>query len=329
MAISIICLTGFLAVFLSIISISRLLTKRKSAVQLRMMKLQELSGEGSGLEGDSYEGNEGRKQTTSGLKRMLTATGKVLERKGIIKPLEEKMLQADIPLRGEEFLFIWLLCCLLPGVLVTVVSGNGLAGILFSLMGAVLPPFLVKKAQEQKIKKFNLQLVDALTVVSNSLRAGYSFIQAIELVSREMPNPLGKEFARTFREVNLGTTTEDALNNMGNRIASKDLSLIITAVLIQRQIGGNLAEIMDNISDTIRDRIRIQGEIKTLTAQGRISGMVIGLIPLFLIAVMLVINPDYLDPLFHSALGLGMLAGSVVSEIIGVLLIKKATSIEF
>lgn len=327
MGITTISVGAFLAVFLGLISINELWRKRKNSIQRRMLDLQKLGNQESRM--DEPGAGDHRRKNPSGLKKLLSATGNALEKKGIIKPLEEKMLQADIPLRGEEFLLIWFLSCLLPGVCVTLLTGRGGVGILISIMGAALPPLLVKREQANKLKKFNLQLVDALSIISSSLRAGYSFMQAVELVSREMPNPLSKEFARTFREVNLGTTMEDALNNMGQRISSEDLNLIVTAVLIQRQIGGNLAEIMDNISQTIRDRIRIQGEIKTLTAQGRISGIVIGLIPLFLIAFMLLINPAYLDPLFHSPLGLAMLLGSGFSELIGVLLIKKVTAIDF
>lgn len=316
-----ICITGFLAAFLGLISLEHLLTKRKRIINDRILSLQEM---GSPRE----QGEEKRKDSSSGFRKILTATGKVLDKRGIIKPLEEKMIQADIPLRGEEFLFFWLLAVLLPGSLLAFLTGRMPVGLLFSLIGFFLPPLLVKRAKGKKLKKFNLQLVDALSIIANSLRAGYSFMQAMELVSREMPNPIGKEFARTFREVNLGTTTEEALYNMGQRIASEDLELIITAVLIQRQIGGNLAEIMDSISDTIRDRIRIQGEIKTLTAQGRVSGMVIGFIPLVLLVFMLVINPGYITPMFHSTLGFMMLMGAVVSEIIGVLLIKKIIAID-
>lgn len=317
-----ICILGFLAAFLGLISLEQLITKRKRSIRVRMLSLQEMGSQGE-------QGEEGkRKNISSGFQKMLIATGKILDKRGIIKPLEEKMIQADIPLRGEEFLFFWLLAALLPGSLLTFLTGRALIGVLFSLIGIVLPPLLVKRAKGKKLKKFNLQLVDALTIIANSLRAGYSFMQAMELVSREMPNPIGKEFARTFREVNLGTTTEEALHNMGKRIASEDLGLIITAVLIQRQIGGNLAEIMDRISETIRDRIRIQGEIKTLTAQGKISGMVIGIIPLVLIAFMLVINPGYLTPLFHSTPGLLMLMGGVTSEIIGLLLIRKIIAVD-
>ncbi|MGI6587826.1 MAG: type II secretion system F family protein [Peptococcia bacterium] len=317
------CFCSFFTVFFFILALERWFFQKKRKVRLRMKSLKN---------SQQHKVNneiETEKVIFVGAQKVIAFVGKILERRGIIKPLEEKMIKADLPLRGEEYLVLWLLATLVPGFLLFLVTKNLLWGLILCFIGFFVPPLFVNKAQQKKLKKFNQQLVDALAIISNSLRAGHSFMQAIELVGREMPNPLGKEFGRTFREIKLGTTVEDALNNLGQRVASDDLELIITAVLIQRQIGGNLAEIMDTISYTIRDRIRIQGEVKTLTAQGRLSGIVIGIIPLFLIGIMLLINPGYLVPLFHSSLGLTMLTAGIVGEIIGVICIKKVVSIDF
>jgi tight adherence protein B len=319
-------LLSFLFVFLSVISVGKLLTRRKEAIQERMTRLHDMSVQDS-WEEDHEEGARGRRP--AGLRIILTAAGRILEKRGIIKPIEEKLVRADIPLRGEEYLFLWLLSGLLPGLLGVLLNGRLASGVILSFIGLILPPLLVKRAEEKKIIKFNLQLVDALAILSNSLRASYSFHQSIELVSREMPAPLGKEFARTFREVNLGTPLEEALNNMGKRIASEDLQLIITAVLIQRQVGGNLAIILDNISETIRDRIRIQGEIRTLTAQGRISGLVIGCLPFIIVVILMLMNPKFLEPLFQSSMGIMLIIWGLVSEVIGIIFIRKITAIDY
>ncbi|HHZ16936.1 MAG TPA: secretion system protein [Clostridia bacterium] len=319
-------LLSFLFVFLSVISVGKLLTRRKEAIQERMTRLHDMSVQDS-WEEDHEEGARGRRP--AGLRIILTAAGRILEKRGIIKPIEEKLVRADIPLRGEEYLFLWLLSGLLPGLLGVLLNGRLASGVILSFIGLILPPLLVKRAEEKKIIKFNLQLVDALAILSNSLRASYSFHQSIELVSREMPAPLGKEFARTFREVNLGTPLEEALNNMGKRIASEDLQLIITAVLIQRQVGGNLAIILDNISETIRDRIRIQGEIKTLTAQGKISGLVIGCLPFIIVVILMLMNPKFLEPLFQSSMGIMLIIWGLVSEVIGIIFIRKITAIDY
>lgn len=322
MKIILISIFGFWTVFLSVISIERWFTRGKRQVWTRMKNVQDMNNLQTAIE------EEKEKASFDLFQQMMTLLGKILEQRGIIKPLEAKMLKADIPLRGEEYLFFWLLFTLVPGTVVILATGQILAGLLLGLIGFILPPLLVSRAQHKKVKKFNVQLIDALSIIANSLRAGYSFMQSMELVSREMPNPIGKEFARAFREINLGTTTEEALNNLGQRIASDDLELIITAVLIQRQTGGNLAEILDNISHTIRERIRIQGEIRTLTAQGKISGLVVGLIPIFLACFISLINPEYLVPLFHSTLGLVMLIGGIVSEVLGVLIIRKIIAVD-
>jgi tight adherence protein B len=319
-------LLSFLFVFLSVISVGKLLTRRKEAIQERMTRLHDMSVQDS-WEEDHEEGARSRRP--AGLRIILTAAGRILEKRGIIKPIEEKLVRADIPLRGEEYLFLWLLSGLLPGLLGVLLNGRLASGVILSFIGLILPPLLVKRAEEKKIIKFNLQLVDALAILSNSLRASYSFHQSIELVSREMPAPLGKEFARTFREVNLGTPLEEALNNMGKRIASEDLQLIITAVLIQRQVGGNLAIILDNISETIRDRIRIQGEIRTLTAQGRISGLVIGCLPFIIVVILMLMNPKFLEPLFQSSMGIMLIIWGLVSEVIGIIFIRKITAIDY
>ncbi|HEX3031371.1 MAG TPA: type II secretion system F family protein, partial [Bacillota bacterium] len=179
-----------------------------------------------------------------------------------------------------------------------------------------------------RVAKFNAQIGEALAVMSNSLRAGFSFLQTLDMVSREMPPPIGDEFARCLREINLGTQTEQALINLGQRIESDDLDLILTAVLIQRQVGGNLAEVLDSISLTIRERIRIKGEIRTLTAQGRLSGIIIGSMPIILGVLLLLISPGYINPLFESSVGWGLVIGGICSQSIGMLLIRKVVNIE-
>jgi len=194
--------------------------------------------------------------------------------------------------------------------------------------GYLIPRIAVKRAKLKRLKKFNEQIGDALIVMSNSLRAGFSFIQAMEMVAKEMPPPISDEFSRTLREMNLGTPTEEALNGISNRIESDDLDLVMTAVMIQRQVGGNLAEVLDSISHTIRERIKIKGEIKTLTAQGRISGMVVGFLPIAIGLILAVINPAYIGKLFNTSIGLGLLFAGGTSQLIGIALIKKTVEIK-
>lgn len=148
------------------------------------------------------------------------------------------------------------------------------------------------------------------------------------MVSQEMPNPISGEFKITLREMTYGTSTETALSNLAERVGSDDLDLLVTAVLIQRQVGGNLAEVLVNIHSTIADRIRIQQEIKTLTAQGRMSGYVIGALPFGIAGILSVINPSYLKLLFTTSLGLALLATGLISQFIGFLIIRKIIAVE-
>ena len=197
-----------------------------------------------------------------------------------------------------------------------------------AIIGVVLPWLIIGIKTEKRMKLFNRQLGDALILTANSLRTGYSFMQAMDMVAKEMKPPISGEFARTVKEISLGTTTEDALGNMAKRIDSADLDLVITAVLIQRQVGGNLAEVLDNIARTIRERVRIRGEIKTLTAQGRASGLVIGLLPIVMGGIIYLLNPEYIRTLFVVPLGRMLLAGAAVSQVIGILLIRRIVDIE-
>jgi tight adherence protein B len=204
--------------------------------------------------------------------------------------------------------------------------------LIFALAGAVLffwVPFLIVRIRtRRRMKAFNHQLGDALILISNSLRTGYSFIQSFDLVAREMQPPMSEEFSRTMKEMNLGMTTEDALEKMTKRVPSNDLDLVITAVLIQRQVGGNLAELLDNLAHTIRERVTIRGHIKTLTAQGRISGIIISLLPLGIGAIIYFFNPEYIRILFTHSVGSKLLIGAFVSQIVGIFLVRRIVNIK-
>lgn len=195
-------------------------------------------------------------------------------------------------------------------------------------IGYFIPILFLRMKIQQRTKQFNNQLGDTLLLIANSLRTGYSFMQAVEMVSREMPPPISVEFARALKEMNLGVATEEALNNVAKRVDSEDLDLVVTVVLIQRQVGGNLAEILDNIADTIRQRVKIRGQIKTLTAQGRISGLVIGGLPFALAIIIYAMTPEYIGLLFSTTLGNWLLAGAFLSQICGAFFIHKIIDID-
>ena len=173
-----------------------------------------------------------------------------------------------------------------------------LSALIFAVVGYFIPDWYVKFRQGKRLSAFNDQLSDTITLLANSLRSGYSFLQSMEMVARESPPPMGAEFRRVIREVGLGLSTQDALNNLVRRMPSEDLDLMITAVNIQQEVGGNLAVILDTIGHTIRERVRIKGEIRTLTAMGRVSGYLVAFLPIGIMITLNFINPEFMQPLF-------------------------------
>ncbi|UMZ75031.1 type II secretion system F family protein [Natranaerofaba carboxydovora] len=248
--------------------------------------------------------------------------------KGIRQHFDAELMKSGILLRGEEFIVILIVFALLFGSFGSMVSQSIIGLLLGVVIGLYLPIIFLKMKINKRRKLFNEQLGEVLTTMSNALRSGHSLMKALEVVSFDSPEPAKQEFSYTVKEMQLGISTEEALKNMSKRIASEDLELMITAILIQRQVGGNLAEVLDSIADTIRDRLRIQGEIKTLTAQGRLSGIIISFIPVAIGAFFYVVNPEYVLDLFTDPRGLFMITLAVVGQVIGAFVIKKIVSIE-
>ncbi|MEO5885034.1 MAG: type II secretion system F family protein, partial [Candidatus Limnocylindrales bacterium] len=203
------------------------------------------------------------------------------------------------------------------------------------LIGFMIPKFWLNRRKGGRLKSFNKQLPDTITLIANALRAGSSFLQAIELVVRESRPPISTEFGRVIREVNLGLPFDQALENMVRRVKSDDLELMATAISVQHQVGGNLAEILDSIAYTIRERVRIKGEIQSLTAQQRLSGYVVGFLPIGLAGFLFVAAPGFMEPMFANPPAvLGLPAGVVILIVggfmmfIGFMFIRKIVDIE-
>lgn len=243
--------------------------------------------------------------------------------------LDIELIRGDIPLKGGEFLVIQSFLLVLLLLLGQLLTQRIYVGFLFAVIGGLIPRLWLNSAQKKKQRQFDNQLSDALLVLANSLRAGFSLLQAMEMVSQEMPNPISGEFQLALREMTYGTATEAALIHLSERVDSDVLDLLVTAMLIQRQVGGNLAEVLLNIHATIQERLRIQQEIKTLTAQGRMSGYIIAALPFGIAAILSVVNPNYLMVLFKNPIGWAMIAGCLVSQLIGFVIIRKIITIEF
>jgi tight adherence protein B len=245
------------------------------------------------------------------------------------RKVQVQLTRAHILLKPEEYIAICIIIFIAIGSLVTVFTGNFLFTITASVIGWIFPSIILKNKIKKRIKALNDQLSDAINLISNSLKAGFSFFQAVDVVSKEMQGPIAQEFAIMQKEVNLGLTTEKALENLVARTSSEDLELVVTAVLIQRQVGGNLSEILDNICSTIRERVKIKGEVRTLTAQGRMSGIIISVMPPALGVIIFLVNPEHIGLLFNNPIGIGILVFSVLMELIGIFAINKIVKIEF
>lgn len=258
----------------------------------------------------------------------IEAIAKALGRLQQGRRIELFMQQADWPIRGTEFEAILLLWGGLVGLITFLVTLKGAMFFAGALAGILMGLALLGLRIRRRRKKFTNQLGDMLTMVANALRAGFSFMQAFELISREMDAPMGREVQLVVNEVNLGNTLESALDNMQRRVASPDFELVVTAVLIQRQVGGDLASILDTISETIAERVRMRREVMTLTAQGRASALVVSCIPIGLAAAVSILNPNYLKPLIETELGRMFIVAAVILQLIGFIVIHRIVDIE-
>ncbi len=225
---------------------------------------------------------------------------KVLSRRNMFEPIKERISRADAKLRVTEYIFLVVICGVVGGFLGYVLpqQNSWILGVVGIFLGLRLPRFYVRTMAKRRMQAFDGQLSDTLNLWVNALRSGYSVLQSMEAIATELPAPVSVEFERVVQEVRLGLSVEQALANMHRRVPSEDLDLVITAVNIQREVGGNLAEVLDTISFTIRERVRIKGEIRTLTAQGRVSGWIISLLPIALGFVLFLINPEYVSELW-------------------------------
>lgn len=242
--------------------------------------------------------------------------------------IDIKLIQAHLPLKSEEYIALNVLILISAIIFFIVLTESVAVSVALGLLTACAPIVYVNARKKKISHKIEQQLPDTLVLISNTLKSGYSFLQAIDAASRELPPPISLEFQYILKEINLGVNTEKALEGLNERVQSRDLELIIMAVLIQRQIGGNLSEILDNISDTIRSRIKIKGEIKILTAQGRMSGLIISLMPVAISVLLYFINPSFISVMFEHPLGLAMIGLAVLMQGIGIFLIRRIIRIE-
>jgi tight adherence protein B len=287
--------------------------------------LQPYSGEG---EADEEARGDVSFADTAIVQRAVAATARFAEQGGVLSRIESMLEQADLPLRAAEAFFFYL---------ATVVVLTGLAGaVTRSLFGTaavfiivILLPFAVLQIMSgQRKRKFMSQLPDTLQLLAGSMRAGYSLMQGVDTVAQEVDDPMGRELRRVLAEARLGRVLEDSLEDMANRLGSADFEWAVMAIRIQREVGGNLAELLDTVSDTMTQRERLRLEIKALTAEGRFSGWILGIFPVAFAGILYLIQPDYMGVLFDEPIGIMAIIASVIGTFIGAVWLRKILQIE-
>ena len=261
-----------------------LLAGGRSEVDERMQQFV-VTGDAEAIELEEYAGSQ---------QDMADRLDEALSDRGFFEPIRKRISMADVKLRVSEYIILQIISAFgLAAVAHFIFSFSSVLVIVVFLFGLRAPRIYLGMAAGRRLRAFDNQLSDTLNLWVNALRSGYSVLQGMEAIATELPPPISREFERVVQEVRLGLSLEQALANMLRRVPSEDLDLIITAVSIQREVGGNLAEILDVISHTIRERVRIKGEIQTLTAQGRLTGWIISGLPVGLAFILYSINPDY------------------------------------
>ena len=261
------------------------------------------------------------------LSRVAQSLDQIIKRRSFGVRIADQLAQASIKLTVTEYLILNLISVILCGALAYLIFRNFLfvSGL---FIGFFLPRIIVRSMRSRRLRKFNDQLGDAINLMVNSLKAGYSVPIAMETVANDMPPPISEEFRRVVIETGLGISLENALRNMLRRVHSNDLDLLITAINVQNEVGGTLADILETISETIRERVRIQGEIKTLTAQGEITGYVLGGLPFALTVILFILNREYMTRMFTTPCGWIMSSVAVVIVVVGFIIMRKVVQIE-
>ena len=322
---------GGLLLVLVIVGVIVTISSEKELVEERIERYLEVSDTGLEYDDPNYvEEEEKSSPLTDFLNSRVSTTN-------FGNKTADSLARADLKLKPGEYLAIMAGSAVGTAILSWILFGKleftplgGVFAIAGLIGGIFIPGIFVGRLQSKRLKDFNAQLPDMLNLMVNGLRAGFSTMQALESVSKELPAPISTEFRRVVQEMQLGVPMEAALENLLARIPSQDLDLVITAINVQREVGGNLAEVLETISHTIRERIRIKGEIKTLTTQVTASGRLLAMMPLFLLGALYVLNRDYVMTFFQDPIwcGASMLGCSGILIIVGIVVMNKIADIE-
>jgi tight adherence protein B len=250
------------------------------------------------------------------------------EARGFSERLDLQLEAAGVSVRSGEFVVASAGAALVGAILGAALMQNLLLALVIGAVGALLPTVLLRRALGKREDKLREQLPDVLSIMASSLRAGHSFLQSLDAVAKEISQPAAGEFQRVVSEIRLGRPAEDALESLAERVGSADFMWAVLAVNIQREVGGNLAEILDNVADTLRERAMLRRQVRVLTAEGRLSGWVLSLLPIAIGLYMFAVNPSYIGELFKNTIGWVMLATAAVLMVLGVLWMRKIVDID-
>lgn len=241
---------------------------------------------------------------------------------------KKKLMQAYILMKPQEFFLVSLISSIAAFLILFLLTRLLPMAVLAALIGFMIPDAYVNRIIRKRTLKLNGQLPEALNIISNGLRAGLSFAQAVSIAGKDLDSPIGDEFTKIIRDNSLGKSMESALEDFSERTNDEDVDMFVTAMIIQRQVGGNLSEVLDTISNTIRERVRIKGEVNTLTAQSKLSAIIISFLPVAIALVLSIMNPSYIGQLFDNIIGLIMVGAAVVMMLIGIFLLSRLVKLE-
>jgi tight adherence protein B len=268
-----------------------------------------------------------RASDSSIMQDMVSITGRMAERIGVLNRVEDKLEQADLPLRPPEALFLYIAIVAVT-LLISLVVFGPIVGLLLTILAMVAPAMYLEFRRKRRLRKFETQLPDVLNLLSGSMRAGFSFAQGLEAVAEEASEPSKRELQRAYAESRLGRPIEDALEDSAGRMHSVDLMWAVMAIRIQREVGGNLAELLDTVASTMTERERLRHEVLSLTAEGRMSAWVLGIFPPLFAVILYVVQPTYMKTLFAEPVGVMAVVVSAVLAGFGFLWLRKIMAIE-
>jgi len=326
MAIVIAGVAGVLAVIILVVGISSIRSERQKEIEERLGRYA--ASEYTSLIADFESSQQSDPvQEQSVIARRLDAA---LADRGFAKKWRTQLARADLKLTVAEYFSLHIISAVGAFLIGTAIFATPIGGGVAGIAGFFFPRFYVARKQSQRLHAFEAQLPDTLSLWVNALRSGYSVLQSMEAIAKESPEPTAAEFKRVVMEVQLGIPMQDALDHLLSRMPSDDLDLVNTAVNIQREVGGNLAEILESIAHTIRDRIKLKGEIRVLTSQGRITGWIISLLPVVLTIFLYIVSPSYMANLVENRMcGWPMLGCGLGLIGTGAAIIQKIVSIDY